>query len=79
MPIKPETLKTCLKIGQKFALLGGFAILTLHCMDIQRLPDVELPSLIVLFGASCGYFLVLLTGIGLLGILPQVVIRYVFR
>lgn len=79
MPIKPETLKTCLEIGQKVALLGGFAILTLHCIDIQRLPDVELPSLLVLFGASCGFFLVLLTGIGLVGVFPQLVIRYGFQ
>jgi hypothetical protein len=79
MRIKPDTVKTYLEIGQKVALLGGFANLTLHCIDIQRLPDVELPSLIVLFGASCGYFLVLLTGISLLGILPQLVIRNVFH
>jgi MFS family permease len=79
MRIKPDTVKTYLEIGQKVALLGGFAILTLHCMEIQRLPDVELPSLIVLFGASCGFFLVMFTGISLLGILPQLVIRNVFH
>jgi hypothetical protein len=79
MSIKPETVKTYLEIGQKVALLGGFAILTLHCMDIQRLPEVELSSLIVLFGASCGYFLVLLTGINLIGFFPQFVFRYGFQ
>jgi hypothetical protein len=79
MPIKPDTVKTYLEIGQKVALLGGFAILTLHCIDIQRLPDVELPSLLVLVGASCGFFLVLLTGIGVLGVFPQLVIRYGFQ
>ena len=60
-------------------LLAGFTILTLHCIHIQRLPDVELPSLIVLFGASCGYFLVLLALISTLGILPQYAFRYSYQ
>jgi hypothetical protein len=68
--INPEALKTYLDIGQKLSILGGFTIFTLHCAEIGRLPDVELPSLALLFGASFGFFVMLLFAIGTSGLFP---------
>jgi hypothetical protein len=68
--IKLETLKANLDIGQKLSVLGGFAIFTLHCFAVGRLPDIQLPSLALLFGASFGYFVILLFAIGASGLFP---------
>ena len=68
--IKLETLKTSLDIGQKLSILGGFIIFAQHCFDIGRLPDVELPSLVLLFGATFGLFFGLLVIGAVAGLLP---------
>ena len=75
MRIKPDTLKTCLEIGTKLAILGGFAIFTLHCIYIQRLPDADLPTLLVLFGTSCCLFVVLVFGTSVWVFFPPFFIR----
>jgi hypothetical protein len=77
--IKLETLKSYLDIGQKLSVLGGFAIFTLHCFAVGRLPDIQLPSLALLFGASFGYFVILLFAIGASGLFPAFCILNVFQ
>ena len=68
-------LKTYLEIGPKLAIIGGFAIFTLHCIYIQRLPEADLPTLIDSVWCSCVFFVLLLLGTGLLAIFPPLFIR----
>jgi hypothetical protein len=69
-PIKTEAWKTYLDVGQKLALLAGFILFAEHCWDVGRLPDVELPKLLLLFGASFAFLFAVFATLAFFALFP---------
>jgi hypothetical protein len=75
-PLNLDRIKAWMEICSKLFVWGGLSIFGIFCLEIGRIPDVELPALALLLGISFAMAAMLVVSVAFFALLPALCLSF---